>query len=189
LALPTVARRIDTLLYGPPPAELLRPAAARPLAEILALQSVERVSPASFEEFVPDEIRGGRRPNEGLDAPAAEPPPLAPPAAFPPARGAAMPLAQPAPLAEQVRFDAAAMARLKEIRAQLEQLGAEYILLETTDGSGTFRFHCEMKLDGRAPYFRRFEATAAAPLDAAEEVLSQTSAWRIASRPPDLPLP
>jgi hypothetical protein len=185
LALPPVTRRIETWLYGPPPVDLLRPAAARPLSEVIAPQAIERVSPASFEELAPlDDIRS-RLPHEGIDALAAEPPPLAPPAAFPPLSREPLALDKPAAAAAQPELNAAAIARLKEIRQELENLGAEYILLETTDGSGTYRFHCQMKIDSQSPYTRQFEAAAANPLAAAEEVLSAARAWRSAARPAD----
>src|SRR5688572_9009335 len=84
LALPAVARRIDALLYGPAPAEFSRPPNARPLQQVIEPERGERVSPASYEEFVPVEEVARRQPHEGIDALAAMPPPLAPPSAFPP---------------------------------------------------------------------------------------------------------
>jgi hypothetical protein len=71
---------------------------------------------------------------------------------------------------------------LTQIRSALEGQGAEYILLETADGSASYRFHCQVRLSDDASYTREFEATAAEPVAAAERVLAEVSAWRTASR-------
>src|SRR5437764_15329322 len=54
LALPPVARRIDELLYGPPPTDFGRPPAAVPISEqIVEPKAIAQVSPARFEESSP----------------------------------------------------------------------------------------------------------------------------------------
>src|SRR5215510_13197779 len=78
LALPPVARWIDELLYGPPPVDFGRPAAAATPAP--ATQPAELVAPAGYFAESPVAAAGLR----GLDAQAAAAPPLAPPPAFQP---------------------------------------------------------------------------------------------------------
>ena len=66
------------------------------------------------------------------------------------------------------------------MKLQLERWGADYLLLETT-GTGGYRFHCRMAgPDGRE--MQAFEATAADPAEAAEEVLDQIAEWRVTVR-------
>jgi hypothetical protein len=183
LALPPMSSRIEALFYGPP-AELAGPTAIRPLAEVIDEQTVERVSPASYEDLIPAAGPPRRLPHEGLDALAVEPPPLLRPEAFPP-----MPAGEPVPLNPAAienanpLLNAEAAKRLAEIRQELENLGAEYILLETTDGGGTYRFHCQMMVSGKTRYTRQFEATDASPLAAGQAVLREVSAWRTAAVP------
>ncbi|MDX1947736.1 MAG: hypothetical protein SFU86_20230 [Pirellulaceae bacterium] len=201
LALPAVARRIDTLLYGPAPAEFLRPPSARPLQQIIEPERIERVSPANFEDFVPPgEL--ARQPHEGIDALASAPPPLAPPPVFAPPAAATsasdtptgnVPAtsSEPSRLAQASRALFAAhdnpadVRRLIEIRQELERLGAEYILLETTDEGATYRFHCQMPVSEKSPFTRPFEQTAANPLAAGELVLREVSTWRAAANSPE----
>jgi hypothetical protein len=168
LALPAVARRMDEWLYGP--AQETLPAVAASAAktpQIVEPTTVERASPASYVEVdVPpaDGPRGADRSLQLPDFPPSQSPPWSPPSA--PAEN---------PLA------AADMDRLQQIRQQLEQLGAQYILLETTDGTGEYRFHCQMKLSADAPYTREFEACRVQPLAAAEEVLAAVRNWHAAA--------
>lgn len=179
LALPAVARRLDNLLYGPPPATTAHSRLRKELAPVLESTAAEGISPASYDEVnVPSATR--RDPSAGLDGLRTAPPSLNPFPAFDRLAtggesGGAASDAAPA-------LDNATAARLAQIRSELESLGAEYILLETTDGSGTYRFHCQMKVSDEAPYSREFEATAGEPLAAAERVLGEVSAWRTASR-------
>jgi hypothetical protein len=98
---------------------------------------------------------------------------------------AAAPHAEPQPpdaplLARSI--DEAAMGRLQQVRQRLEDLGAKYIVLDTTSGTGQYRFHCQMLIDQRSNYTRDFDVTSANPLEAAEAVLHQVEAWRTAGR-------
>src|SRR5437773_9180946 len=54
LALPPVARRIDELLYGPPPADFGRPPAAAPLSEeLIQPRAAAPLSPPRYDEPSP----------------------------------------------------------------------------------------------------------------------------------------
>jgi hypothetical protein len=178
LALPAVARRLDDWFYGPPPATTAQSRLRKELAPVLESAAAEGISPASYDEVTAPEA-ARRDPHAGLDGLRTAPPTLDPLPAFDRVPGAADAEATSAAAAV---LDNRAAARLAQIRNELEGLGAEYILLETTDGSGAYRFHCQMPLNDEAPYTREFEATAAEPLAAAERVLGEVSAWRTASR-------
>jgi hypothetical protein len=183
LALPAVARRLDDWLYGPPPENLSQSRLRQELAPALAAQSSEGVSPASFDEVAaPAFARGDGQP--GLDDLPASPPPLDPLPTFERLTTTVEPGAIRA--AAHSPLDDATAARLVRIRAELETLGAEYILLETSDAGGTYRFHCQIRVSDAAPYTREFEATAGDPLAAALRVLGEVSAWRTAGRPQKL---
>jgi hypothetical protein len=81
------------------------------------------------------------------------------------------------------------MARWQQIRQRLEQLGAEYVLVDAQD-SGRFRFHCRMVVDPHTRYTRPFEATSFDPLAAGEQVLSEVEKWRqAAASSPAVPTP
>lgn len=173
LALPPVARRIDELLYGPPPSDFGRPpapavsAAAQP-------QLAERVAPAGYIDDSPAEASGP----QGLDAAAAAAPPLAPPPVFSPL--APLPLAA-ANLAAEPIIDAATIARLQQIRQRLEQLGAEYVVVDTPESGSGYRCHCRMLIDPRSRFTQPFEALGNDPLAISEQVLRDVEQWRSAA--------
>lgn len=145
---------------------------------MLESAAAEGISPASYDE-VTAPTAAHRDPHAGLDGLRTAPPTLDPLPAF--ERFAEAGDAGTTSEAAAV-LDNATAARLARIRSELEMLGAEYILLETTDGSGIYRFHCQMPVSDEAPYTREFEATAAEPLTAAERVLGEVSAWRTVSQ-------
>ena len=178
LALPTVARRLDDWLYGPPPAEFSRPH-QQELEQAIEPQVVERASPASFEQVEPPAMLARREPHEGLDALAPSPPPLDPHPSFDrlaSASGAAAASSQ-----SGAALDEATAGRLEEIRQQLEGLGADYVRLEATDGGG-YRFYCQIRHSEHASYSRPFEAVSADPVEAGQRVLREVSVWRTAGR-------
>jgi hypothetical protein len=188
LALPAVARRLDDWIYGPPPTERPISPLKSELQQVIEPQLAERASPASFDEIDPSVTR--RQAHEGLDAPAPTPPLLNPLPAFPPLVStprseSTLPVpTQPEPSIGPLS-DAAA-ARLQLIRVELERQGADYIVLESTDGNGNYRFHCDMRVDLQTRETCGFEAVSTDPLAAAERVLAEVSAWRTAARPIDL---
>jgi hypothetical protein len=175
LALPPVARWLDERLYGPPPTDFGRPPAAAsgepspppPLA-------AETVAPAGFIH----EPSAASPVARGLESADDRPPPLAPAPSF-------APLVAPPPVAAQVEhpIDEGTLARLIAIRQRLETLGAEYIIVETQDGSGRYCFRCRMLVEPQSRLTRAFEATAVEPIAAAEEVLRQVEVWRTAAAP------
>ena len=191
LALPAVARRLDDWLYGPPPATSAMTPLRSELAQSLEPQREERASPASFDEIEP--ATTSRPPYEGLDSAVAPPPLLSGAPAFPPLVTSTPDTAAP-PITikageETGPLSDAAAARIHQIRAELERLGAEYMILETTQGTGTYRFACDIRVDERTRYSRPFEAVAADPLAAAEQVLAEVSRWRADARTGASPSP
>ncbi|HMC11504.1 MAG TPA: hypothetical protein VKH44_09450 [Pirellulaceae bacterium] len=176
LALPPVARRIDELLYGPPPSDFGRPPAAAPLREeIVEPKATAQVSPARYEDSSPaaPALTMGRF--EGTAAaPALAPSPQFAPASLPPSAAAA-----PAPES----IDERTISRLQQIRERLEQLGAEYVIVETQD-SGRYRFHCRMLVDQNSRFTRPFEASSFDPVAAGHQVLRDVEAWRTAASEP-----
>jgi len=185
LALPAVARRLDDWIYGPPPTERPISPLKSELQQVIEPQLAERASPASFDEIDPSVTR--RLPHAGLDAPSPAPPLLNPLPAFPPLVSTSQPEStSPATEPSISPLSDAAVARLQQIRGELERFGADYIVLETTDGSGNYRFHCDLRVDEQTRYTRGFEAVSTDPLAAAERVLAEVSAWRTAAKPTDL---
>jgi hypothetical protein len=172
LALPPVARWIDALLYGPPPTDFGRP----PPAHAPAPQPVmaQAIAPAGYFDASPAPPPGPR----GLDAAAAAAPPLAPLPVFAPV---APPQAPPAPPPAEAVIDAATITRLQQIRQRLEDLGADYVVVDALEGAGGYRCLCRMLVDPRSRFTRPFEATAGDPLTAGEQVLREVEAWRTAA--------
>lgn len=176
LALPAVARRVDELLYGPPPDDFGRPGNPPPVQDPIPPVAAQPVAAASYLATERGPAAGylaaDMAPPRGIDAPPPSPPQLAPVPSF-------EPLAMPAQATEPIEpaIDPRTIARLQEIRDRLEQLGADYILVETA-GDGRYRFHCRMLVDSRSPFTRPFEATSSDLLAAGEEVLRAVEAWR-----------
>ena len=77
-------------------------------------------------------------------------------------------------------------AQFRRMEQRLRQLGATYYLLETWGTTGDrYRFLCKMALAGSADYDRNriFQATAADPLRAMQNVLEQVEQWRSGRQP------
>src|SRR5438445_5721687 len=151
LALPPVARRIDELLYGQPPSDFARPPQAPPTKDEPQPLANGHVLPVRFDEPSPATA-------VAVTSPASRPfspPPLAPSPEFAPAPP---PLTASRASSPATTLDERTMARLQQIRQRLEQLGADYVLVETQEG-GRFRFHCRMLVDTRTRFTRPFEAT------------------------------
>jgi hypothetical protein len=183
LALPSVARRLDDWMYGPPPTEAALAPLRSEVQQLIEPQVAERASPASFDEV--DPAIAHRPPNQGLDAPPPDLPPLSPLPVFPPlvSTPEPQPPAKPQSTSQSRPLSEADTQRLIQNRTELERLGADYMVLETTDMTGSYRFHCDIRLDEQTRYTRPFEAIATEPLAAAEKVLAEVSAWRTAARP------
>jgi hypothetical protein len=182
LALPSVARRIDEWLYGAPSADFGRAPVPPPITQepMLAITPPDAakslIAPARFEEsspvpqnFVQQAVAGQSTPPISRFEPAIPPPlPTSPPFATPDAATG--------PVPEQ-KIDDRTIARLHQIRERLEQLGAEYVLVDTHD-SGRYRFHCRMLIDPQTRYTRPFDATSFDPIAAGEQVLKEVEGWR-----------
>jgi len=188
LALPSVAKRIDEWLYGPPPSDFGRAPVPPPITE-------EPVAPLAQPPVVKSTIAPAR-----FDEPSPAPQNLVQPAQLassfsptaagnryeaptPPALAPSPPFAAPETSREaspEPKVDERTIAKLQQIRERLEQLGAEYVLVDTQD-SGRFRFHCRMLVDPRTSYTRPFDATSFDPIAAGEQVLNEVERWRSAA--------
>ncbi len=76
--------------------------------------------------------------------------------------------------------------QFRRMEQRLRELGATYYLLETWGSSGDrYRFFCKMAISGTADYNRNriFQATAADPLHAMQDVLEQVEQWRGGRQP------
>ena len=173
LAVPVAARLIDARLSAAPPAEMAAGSNIAGPEDVIALPIfVERVSPNSAQDPVDLDVN----PPAGLDDAGAPPP--APPTAFEPLLA---PPAAPQASDEEVAIDDQTVARLQAVRTRLEELGADYVIVETTDVGGRFRFHCRMLVDGKSPFTRPFEAISPDPVAAGQQVLREVEAWRLAA--------
>ena len=176
LALPPVARRIDELLYGKPPADFARPPAPPPVIEARPPKP-QGISQAGYEEQSPaagaiEPASYAKNESPPLLAPTPQFEPLAPQFEPLPAQALSSTLPEPA-------IDERKIAQLQEIRARLEQLGADYVVVEIQEG-GRYRFHCRMLVDDRSRFTKPFEASAFDPVGAGNEVLRAVEAWRAA---------
>jgi len=169
LALPPVARQIDRLLYGAPPTDFGRPPSAPPLPQEPTAEKPSPIAQASYNEPSPAPATAFAS-DDG-------PPQLAAAPQFDPLPGPGSPLL-PQP---ERRIDDQAIARLQRIRQRLEQLGAEYVLVESLEG-GRYRFHCRMLIDERSRFTKPFEVASFDPVGAGEQVLESVEAWRAAAR-------
>jgi hypothetical protein len=176
LALPPVSRWMDDVLYGAPSADFAEPPAA-PVSEALPPIVAERVAPVGFEGPGPaagELASPAAPPLAAIDVHPPAPPPLPQSPSFAPPTSTS--LEQPARA-----IGAETIARLQQIRQRLEDLGADYVVVETTSGSGQYRFHCRMTVDKNTNYTRPFEALSTDPLAAGEAVLRAVETWRSAA--------
>jgi hypothetical protein len=172
LALPPVARRIDEWMYGPPPTDFGQPPLAPPSAGAAETAAAPAVAPALFVEPT-----GGGHASSVSPAANLLPPVAAAPRASLPADAPFDP-PRPPQEAQPVTINEHTLARLQQLRQRLEQLGAEYVVVETLQSTGRYRFHCRMLIDERSRFTRSFEANAADPVAAGEQVLREVEAWR-----------
>ena len=174
LALPPVARRIDELLYGPPPADFGRPPVAAPLAEeLIQPKAPAPLSPPRYDEPSPAAWALANSPVE----PPANTPNLSPAAHF------EVPSTTAPARAPEPKVDEQTIARLQQIRASLEKLGTECVVVEAQE-SGRFRFHCRMLVDSNSRFTKPFEASSFDPITAGQQVLRDVESWRAAASGP-----
>ena len=176
LALPTVARWADELLYGDPPPEDSQPTS---LDEDSSAEHDRQVVQAVLEATLADSGLpvDGKSDTHGLDAAVVHPPVMPPTPDFPaplpdvsPAAGALEPTAE----------------RLAEIRQRLVDLGADYIRLEADSQTGQYHCHCRMLIAPDAAETRTFEANGDDPTAVAEQVLRAVEGWRTSLTAPSL---
>jgi hypothetical protein len=55
------------------------------------------------------------------------------------------------------------------------------VIAEALDGSGQYHFHCRMLVDAQSRFTKPFQAVAADPLMAAEQVLREVESWHVAA--------
>jgi hypothetical protein len=190
LALPPVARRIDELLYGRAPADFGKPPAGALLTDEALQAPAEAMTPpaaahrsdgrtarADFArasgspQF--DEVSPASRalPATATEAPVVPTLASAPQFGSPPLAGATAP---------ERAIDERTIARLQQIRGSLEQLGADYVIVDTQE-SGRYRFHCRMLVDASSRFTKPFEAASFDPVAAGEQVLRDVQSWRAAA--------
>jgi hypothetical protein len=178
LALPVAVKLISFRFGDAPPAD----STALPLqggpAEAVALPMiVERYSPADVAGPASAALLESR----GIDS--ASSPPLAPQTTFDPLW---TPARSTDAAAEEVTIDDRTIDQLQRIRLRLEELGADYVIVESTEFGGRFRFHCRVNVEPHSRFTRPFEAISLDPLAAGEQVLREVEAWRLAAANPRL---
>jgi hypothetical protein len=117
----------------------------------------------------------------GIDAAPPALPNLAAVSAFQPLAARPAKSADGQAATEAATIDAETLSQLQSIRQRLEELGADYVIVEAVDDSGRYRFHCRMLVDDRSRFTRPFESIDADPLAAGAEVLRAVEAWRAAA--------
>ena len=186
MAMPSVAKLLDGLLYGEP--EKSGPTTGAEPAPAPNKLSVAEASQATHE--VPLYPEGTTLPEEsgshslGERFHVAPPPPLRRAPDFLPRdeRPAAGEYATPA--ADVGPLDQATANQIDTVRGRLEELGAEYVRLEISEDRRTFHCLCDMLLGGEGNKTQPFEATRDDPVAAVQAVLTNVEAWRNAERTP-----
>lgn len=179
LAIPWVSKQLDASIYGAAkttvPDLVVTTGDTGPQRAQAALQ-IDGISPARFDESLIE--REPERPQQtaGLDAVVSAPPLLSAPPTFAnrlPARSnelASNPQLEP-------------RAYVQQVRQKLEELGAQYVVLEELDAGQRYRFSAQMQVSPRQPQVQPFEAVAADPVAAARIVLADVETWRTAGLP------
>jgi hypothetical protein len=205
LALPSVARWLDDALYGKSESKSEPEDGNKSLDHSSA---DEKVAQATFDSPVVEPTRPARTEGKarGLDAVTERPPDLAAILDFPPTGasddGASGGRRDP-PLALQSRqSDLSSQApersgppirsdakdeinpRIGAIRQRLEDLGADYLLLEAADATGQYHFHCRMLVAPGSTETETFEATGHEVVAVAQQVLKAVEAWRASQTSP-----
>jgi hypothetical protein len=201
LALPPVARRVDDLLYGPLPNDSSHRPIVAPAVQSAHSPASQYTSGASAIEAKPAVVMEARllqtapapgsTVNDNSPWPTApsgapqnsaaareepDPPPLTPLPSFAPLSAASRRTTEPEP-----EIDDRTVARLDQVRKRLEELGAEHVIAESLEGASRYRFRCRMFVDANSQLTHPFEAIAADPVAAAEQVVTQVEQWRAAA--------
>jgi hypothetical protein len=180
MAMPTVASFLDRLLYGNSESSL-PPARQSDSEPVPRAKTPPDASQATHEVPIVDEPDPS---GIATRIHAAPPPPLQrvpdflPRAETPGQNGPAAKSADVSPL------DLATAAKIDAVRGRLEELGAQYVRLEMSEDGRTFHCLCDMLLENGGGKTQPFEATRSDPVAAAQAVLANVEAWRIAERTP-----
>lgn len=184
LAIPWVSKQLDVNFYGAakttvPDLVIVNEQNSAPPQRAHQPLQIDGVSPARFDESLVE--REPERPREaaGLDAVVS-----APPLRMPPSFASRMPNRPSDPTADPAANpQLEPFAYVQQVRQKLEQLGAQYVVLEELDAGQRYRFSVQMQVSPRMPQVRPFEAVAADPVVAARSVLADVETWRTASLP------
>lgn len=177
LAIPWVARQFDVGIYG---------VAKKSVPDLIVTTGPQRthepvqidgVSPARFDESLIEREPERPRPQAGLDAVVTAPPLLS----VPPTFASRVPTTPANNLTSNPPLEP--LAYVQQVRQKLEELGAQYVVLEELDAGQRYRFSVQMQVSPRQPQVRPFEAVASDPATAARSVLADVESWRTASLP------
>ncbi|QDU29813.1 hypothetical protein ETAA8_49280 [Anatilimnocola aggregata] len=179
LAVPYVSKNFDAAIYG---------TAKKSVPDLIVSTMPQRtqepiqidgVSPARFDEsLIQAEPERARERNEGLDAVVTAPPLFNAPPTF----AGRLP-ARPTEMAGGSPVTPEPLAYVQQVRQRLEELGAQYVVLEELDPGRQYRFSVQMQVSPRQPNIRPFEAVANDPAAAARTVLADVESWRTAALP------
>jgi hypothetical protein len=179
LAIPWVAQQFDRGLYGAGEKTVPDLIVHSPPQRTQVATLQDGLSPARFDQsLIEREPERPRDVPQGLDVVVSAPPLLSAPPAF-----AARP-PSPAIGAENAPANLEVRAYVQQVRQRLEDLGAQYVVLEEIDAGQRFRFAAQMLVSPRQPQVRPFETTASDPVVAARTVLAEVEQWRTATAPP-----
>lgn len=177
LAIPWVSKQLDANIYGVEKKtvpDLIVSTGPQRTQEPL---QIDGVSPARFDDSMIQ--REPERPHQpaGLDAVVAAPPLFSEPPSF------ARRLPPNAPNGPIGNPQLEPLAYVQQVRQKLEELGAQYVVLEELNSGQGYRFAVQMQVSPRQPQVRPFEAVANDPATAARSVLTEVESWRTASLP------
>jgi hypothetical protein len=152
---------------------------------------------AALETPLSDSARSQTGGGRGLDAVTPQPPEMPPSPDFPPSAvddgkwlptqpldlqfdpsSFDSPRPQGSGLSANESANAGLQDRLDEIRQRLEDLGAEYIRVETLPGDGKYHCECRMLVTPGSAVTETFEASGKDATAVAEQVLEAIEAWR-----------
>lgn len=179
LAIPYVSKNFDVAIYG---------TAKKSVPDLIVSTTPQRtqepvqidgVSPARFDEsLIQQEPERTLERTQGLDAVVTAPPLFNAPPTF----AGRLPAKSPE-FGASVTPSQDPLAYVQQVRQRLEELGAQYVVLEELDPGRQYRFSVQMQVAPQQRNTRPFEAIAADPAAAARSVLTEVETWRVAAIP------
>lgn len=177
LAIPWVSKQLDAGIYGVEkktvPDLIVSTGPQRTQEPV----QIDGVSPARFDESLIEREPARPREPAGLDAVVSAPPLFNEPPSF----ARRLPPNSPSPVTGNAPLEP--LAYVQQVRQKLEELGAQYVVLEELNAGQGYRFAVQMQVSPRQPQVRPFEAVASDPATAARSVLTEVETWRTASLP------